>query len=77
MTGFSFDLSGRVAFVTGASSGLGRRFALILAASGAKVVIGARRIALLETLAGEIVAAGGEALPVELDVTDGASIIAP
>lgn len=76
MEGFSFDLSGRVALVTGASSGLGRRFAMILAASGAKVVIGARRAAMLESLADEISAAGGEALPVTLDVTDEASIIA-
>jgi len=76
MEGFSFDLTGRVAFVTGASSGLGRRFATILAASGAKVVIGARRAALLESLADEIAAAGGEALAVTLDVTDEASIVA-
>lgn len=76
MTGFSFDLEGRVALVTGASSGLGRRFALVLAASGAKVVIGARRVELLEALAEEIVVAGGEVLPVALDVTDEASIIA-
>src|SRR4051794_1100393 len=76
MDGFSFDLNGRVAFVTGASSGLGRRFATILAASGAKVVIGARRAELLDTLAGEIAAAGGDALAVTVDVTDEASIIA-
>jgi NAD(P)-dependent dehydrogenase (short-subunit alcohol dehydrogenase family) len=76
MEGFSFDLAGRVAFVTGASSGLGRRFATILAASGAKVVIGARRAALLDTLADEIAAAGGEALVVTLDVTNEESIIA-
>jgi NAD(P)-dependent dehydrogenase (short-subunit alcohol dehydrogenase family) len=76
MEGFSFDLAGRVAFVTGASSGLGRRFATILAASGAKVVIGARRAALLDTLADEIAAAGGEALAVTLDVTNEESIIA-
>jgi NAD(P)-dependent dehydrogenase (short-subunit alcohol dehydrogenase family) len=76
MKGFSFDLHGRVAFVTGASSGLGRRFAGILAASGAKVVIGARRTALLEALADEIAAGGGEALAVPVDVTDEASIIA-
>jgi NAD(P)-dependent dehydrogenase (short-subunit alcohol dehydrogenase family) len=76
MEGFSFDLSGRVAFVTGASSGLGRRFATILAKSGAKVVIGARRAALLDRLADEIAAAGGEALPVTVDVGDEASIVA-
>jgi len=76
MNGFSFDLNGRVAFVTGASSGLGRRFATILAASGANVVIGARRAGLLDVLAEEITAAGGEALAVTVDVTDEASIIA-
>jgi len=73
---FSFDLSGRIALVTGASSGLGRRFATLLSASGAKVVIGARRVELLSELADEITAAGGEALAVTLDVTDEASIIA-
>ena len=41
--GFSFDLTGRTALVTGASSGLGTRFGRILAASGAKVALGARR----------------------------------
>ncbi len=76
MKGFSFDLDGRVAFVTGASSGLGRRFAGILAASGAKVVIGARRAGLLDALAEEIAAAGGEALAVTVDVTDEGSIVA-
>jgi len=74
--GFSFDLNGRVAFVTGASSGLGRRFAAILAASGAKVVLGARRTELLDRLAEEIEAAGGEALALAVDVTDEASIVA-
>ncbi len=76
MTGFSFDLRGRVVLVTGASSGLGRRFAGILAASGARVVIGARRAQQLDALADEIVRAGGEALAVPMDVTDEASIIA-
>jgi NAD(P)-dependent dehydrogenase (short-subunit alcohol dehydrogenase family) len=76
MEGFSFDLTGRIALVTGASSGLGRRFAMILAKSGAKVVIGARRAALLDELASEIATMGGEALAVTVDVTDEASIIA-
>jgi len=74
--GFSFDLTGRVALVTGASSGLGRRFATLLGSSGARVVIGARRVELLSALADEIAAAGGEALAVTLDVTDEASIVA-
>lgn len=71
-----FDLGGRVALVTGASSGIGEHFAKLLSASGAKVVIGARRVDRLEALQAEIVAAGGEALAVELDVTDEASTIA-
>ena len=76
MPGFSFDLTGRVALVTGASSGLGQRFARILAASGAKVVIGARRVALLDELRAEIERTGGTALSVAMDVADEASVIA-
>jgi len=76
MTGFSFDCSGRVALVTGASSGLGRRFATILAASGARVVLGARRSDLLAEAAASIEAAGGDALAVAMDVADEASVIA-
>ena len=68
------DLSGRTALVTGASSGLGRHFALVLARAGARVAIGARRMDRLVTLAEEIRAVGAEALLVELDVTDGASV---
>lgn len=69
------DLTGRVALVTGASSGLGRRFATVLAAHGAAVAITARRTDRLEELAAEITAAGGKALPVALDVTDPAAIV--
>ena len=69
-----FDLSGRVALVTGASSGLGAQFARMLAAAGAKVVAGARRRDRLEKLAGEIRANGGEVAVVELDVESEASI---
>jgi NAD(P)-dependent dehydrogenase (short-subunit alcohol dehydrogenase family) len=76
MSGYSFDLAGRVALVTGASSGLGHRFARILAASGAKVVIGARRVALLDALKAQIEADGGVALAVPIDVADEASTIA-
>ncbi|WP_088310344.1 SDR family NAD(P)-dependent oxidoreductase [Novosphingobium sp. B 225] len=72
----SSDLTGRVALVTGASSGLGARFARVLAAAGAKVVLTARRIDRLEALAAEIEAAGGEALAVRMDATDAASLIA-
>lgn len=67
---FSIDLTGQTAFVTGASSGLGRRFALVLAACGAKVAIAARRADRLETLAAEIRNAGGTAEPIVLDVAD-------
>jgi NAD(P)-dependent dehydrogenase (short-subunit alcohol dehydrogenase family) len=70
----SNDLSGHVALVTGASSGLGRRFALTLAASGAKVAAAARRVDKLEEVAKEIDAFGGECVPVALDVTDAESI---
>jgi NAD(P)-dependent dehydrogenase (short-subunit alcohol dehydrogenase family) len=72
----NFDLSGRVALITGASSGLGRRTAKILSNAGAKVVVGARRVERLEDLAQEIAAEGGQALPVAMDVTNEASIIA-
>jgi NAD(P)-dependent dehydrogenase (short-subunit alcohol dehydrogenase family) len=70
----SNDLSGHVALVTGASAGLGRRFAQTLAASGAKVAAAARRVDKLEELAAEITAAGGECVPIALDVTDPESI---
>lgn len=66
----SFDLSGQTALVTGASSGLGLRFARVLAASGAAVAIAARRLDRLVGVAEEIVRAGGRAHPVQLDVTD-------
>lgn len=64
-----FDLSGKVALVTGASSGMGRATALALAMQGAKVVVGARRMDKLEALAAEIKSRGKEALAVTMDVT--------
>lgn len=70
------DLSGRVALITGASSGLGAHFARLLAKAGAKVVIGARRKDRLEALASEIREAGGACEAVVLDVEDEASIAA-
>lgn len=66
---------GRVALITGASSGLGERFATLLSERGANVVIGARRADRLSALLERITAAGGEALAVALDVTDETSII--
>ena len=72
----SFDLSGRVALITGASSGLGKRFARILAANGAKVALAARRVDRLMALAEEIETAGGTAAAIAMDVTDEASVIA-
>lgn len=68
--GFSFDLKGRTALVTGASAGLGARFARILGASGANVVVAARRVALLEELVQEIHEGGGRAIAVPMDVAD-------
>ncbi|MEM7328943.1 MAG: glucose 1-dehydrogenase [Pseudomonadota bacterium] len=64
-----FDLAGRVALVTGASSGLGKHFAGVFSQAGAKVVLAARRTDRLQALAAEIEAAGGEALAVAMDVT--------
>ena len=67
---YTIDLSGRVAFVTGASSGLGEQFARTLAQAGAAVVLAARRIERLKTLRAEIESKGGDAHVVALDVTD-------
>lgn len=71
-----FDLTGQVALITGASSGLGWRFAQILARQGAKVVLAARRTERLEILKAEIEAAGGNAYCVALDVADRSAITA-
>ena len=71
---YTIDLSGRVALVTGASSGLGAQFAKTLAAAGAGVVLAGRRVERLKTLRAEIEGNGGDAHVVELDVTDHASI---
>jgi NAD(P)-dependent dehydrogenase (short-subunit alcohol dehydrogenase family) len=71
---YSIDLSGRVALVTGASSGLGTQFAKTLAAAGCGVVLAGRRIERLKTLRAEIEAGGGDAHVVTMDVTDIVSI---
>jgi NAD(P)-dependent dehydrogenase (short-subunit alcohol dehydrogenase family) len=71
-----FDLTGRVALVTGASSGFGEHFARVLAEAGARVVAGARREDRLHRLVDEITAAGGAAHAVGMDVTDAASVAA-
>ena len=71
----SNDLTGRVALVTGASSGLGYRFARTIAAAGAKVAVTARRVDRLEELAREIERDGGTCVPIALDVSDDESIV--
>ena len=71
---YDIDLSGRVAFVTGASSGLGAQVARTLSQAGAGVVLAARRIERLKTLRAELESLGGDAHVVELDVTDPDSI---
>jgi NAD(P)-dependent dehydrogenase (short-subunit alcohol dehydrogenase family) len=72
----SFDLNGKVALVTGASSGLGAHFAVMLAGLGAKVICAARRLDRLESLVAQIKANGGVAQAVVMDVEDEASVIA-
>lgn len=64
----SSDLTGHVALVTGTTSGLGRRFAIVLAACGAKVALTGRRTDRLEELAAEIRASGGTCEPIPFDI---------
>ena len=71
-----FDMTGKVALVTGASSGFGVHFAKNLACRGAKVVVAARRLDRLHDLVSEIRDSGGEAAAVEMDVTCSESVIA-
>ena len=71
-----FSLHGKVALVTGASSGFGLHFASVLARAGARVVLAARRTDLIQAEAERINAAGGEALAVTMDVTSSDSIAA-
>lgn len=72
--GIEVNFEGKTALVTGASGGLGARFAKVLAQAGAQVVLASRRIDLLKELRAEIEAEGGAAHVVALDVTDYASI---
>ncbi|HEY8606863.1 MAG TPA: SDR family oxidoreductase [Noviherbaspirillum sp.] len=72
--GIELNLEGKIALVTGASSGLGARFARILSQAGAQVVLASRRVERLKELRAEIEAGGGAAHVVALDVTDYASI---
>jgi len=65
----TFDLNHDVALLTGASSGLGARFASVLAQAGAKVVIAGRRSDRLQEAAKKIAANGGLAYPLTLDIT--------
>jgi len=75
MPNVSNDLSDQVALVTGTTSGLGWRFAEVIAASGAKVAVTGRRLDRLETLASQINEAGGVAEPIQLDMQDNESIM--
>ena len=68
------NINGKVALVTGASSGIGAATALALAGAGVKVGIAARRTDRLEELKAEITEKGGEALVIEMDVADPASV---
>ena len=70
-----FSLAGRVALVTGASSGLGIQFARALADNSAAVALVARRADRLESLRQEIEGKGGKALAIEADVTDRAAMV--
>ena len=74
MTQKVFSLAGKVALVTGASSGLGKHFAGVLAEAGAQVGVGARRLERLNNVVASIESAGGRALAAQLDVTDPDSI---
>jgi len=69
-----FRLDGKTALVTGASQGIGRACAALLARQGARVVAAARSVDKLEALAAEVAAAGGQALPLQLDLSQPAQV---
>ena len=69
-----FDVAGKYAFVTGASSGLGRQFAICIAEQGANVAIAARRVEKLEEVKKEVEAYGVKCLALPCDVTDSAQV---
>ena len=67
-------LQNRTAIVTGAGRGIGRAIAMRLAEEGARVIVSDIEASFAESVAGRIVEAGGEALPVAVDVTDGDNV---
>lgn len=69
-----FDLTGKVALVTGASSGIGRACAIALASQGAKVAVAARRLDKLTTVVAEIKSRGKESLAIQVDITQKSQI---
>src|ERR1700748_3045263 len=69
-----FDVGKEIILITGASQGLGRRFARVLSAHGAAVVLAARQTAQLKRLEAEITSQGGRAVAIAMDVTDTTSI---
>ncbi len=74
MSQISVDLTGKVAFITGGGSGIGRGFCLQMASSGAAVVVTDLNGQAAEGVAAEITAAGGDALALTVDVTDAAAL---
>jgi NAD(P)-dependent dehydrogenase (short-subunit alcohol dehydrogenase family) len=68
------SLAGKAALITGASSGLGRHFALTMARAGADVALAARRVEMLESLAAEVAKTGRKAVAIQLDVADAGNV---